>query len=134
MPFDLTPRDIERLKGVHPDLVRVVRRAAQLSPIDFRVVEGMRTLARQKQLFDQGASTTMRSRHLTGHAVDIVPFLDTDADGDREVSYHWPHYRRMAPWIKEAAKQENVRITWGGEWVTFPDGAHWELDRIAYPA
>lgn len=134
MPFDLTPRDIERLKGVHPDLVRVVKRAAQLSPIEFRVVEGMRTLARQKQLVDQGASTTMRSRHLTGHAVDLAPFVDEDADGDREITWHQGHYDRLMPWIKEAAKQEGVRVTWGGSWRTFVDKAHWELGRIAYPA
>lgn len=134
MPFDLTPRDVERLAGVHPDLVRVVRRAAQISPIEFRVLEGLRTRERQAQLVKQGASQTLRSRHITGHAVDLAPYLDTDGDGDREVSWHWPHYHQLAPWVKLAAEQESVKITWGGSWRTFVDGPHWELDRIAYPA
>lgn len=134
MPFALTERDLQRLQGVHPDLVRVVKRASELSPIEFRVLEGLRTRERQAQLVKQGASHTMRSRHITGHAVDLAPYLDTDDDGDREVSWHWPHYHRLAPWIKRAAEQEGVRITWGGGWQTFPDAPHWELDRIAYPA
>lgn len=134
MPFDLTPRDIERLKGVHPDLVRVVRRAAQLSPVEFRVLEGLRTRERQALLVKQGASQTMRSRHITGHAVDIAPYLDADGDGNKEISWHWPHYHQLAPWVKRAAEQECVRLAWGGDWHTFKDGPHWELDRIAYPA
>lgn len=134
MPFDLTTRDLTRLQGVHPDLVRVIKRAAQLSPIEFRVLEGLRTRERQAELVKQGASRTMASRHLTGHAVDIAPYLDTDGDGDREISWHWPHYRRLAPWIKDAAAQEHVRLSWGGDWTSFVDGPHWELDRVAYPA
>ncbi len=134
MPFQLTERDRKRLDGVHPDLVRVIERAAQISPIEFRVLEGLRTRERQAELVKQGASHTMRSRHITGHAVDIAPYLDTDGDGDREVSWHWPHYHALAPWIKRAAEQEGVRIIWGASWMTFPDGPHWELDRIAYPA
>ena len=60
------------LEGVHPDLVKVVHRAAALSDIDFTVLEGLRTVARQKQLVKAGASKTMNSRHITGHAVDLA--------------------------------------------------------------
>lgn len=134
MGFELTSRDLKRLEGVHPDLVKVIKRAAELSPIEFRVLEGLRTRERQAELVKQGASMTQRSRHITGHAVDIAPYLDTDGDGDKEVSWHWPHYNKLAPWVKEAAKQEGVRIAWGGDWTSWKDGPHWELDRIAYPA
>lgn len=65
----LTPRDLKRLEGVHPDLVRVVRRARLTAR--FMVIEGLRTLDRQRQLVEEGNSKTLRSRHLTGHAVDL---------------------------------------------------------------
>jgi peptidoglycan L-alanyl-D-glutamate endopeptidase CwlK len=74
-----------RLAGVHPDLVRVVRRAAEGGAI-FRVVEGVRSLERQSDLVASGASQTMNSRHLTGHAIDIAPI----ADG--VVSWNWTHF------------------------------------------
>lgn len=134
MSFELNARDLSRLEGVHPDLVRVIKRAAQISPIEFRVLEGLRTRERQAQLVKQGASRTMASRHLTGHAVDIAPYVDEDGDGDREITWHAGHYDRLAPYVKEAAAQERVKITWGGGWRTFPDKPHWELDRVAYPA
>ena len=118
-----------RLNGVHPDLVRVVRRAIAITPIDFTVLEGMRTLARQRQLVARGSSQTMNSRHLTGHAVDIAPL---DDDGD--VSWDWPLYHQLAPVIKEAARAEGVSIEWGGDWRSFKDGPHWQLPWRGYPA
>ena len=127
MPFGLTVRDLKRLEGVHPDLVRVVRRAAQMSDLPFMVLEGLRTPARQKQLVAKGASKTMRSRHLTGHAVDIAPLLGG------KVSWDWPLYHRLAPIVKRAAAAENVPIEWGGDWRTFKDGPHWQLPWAKYP-
>lgn len=124
----------ERLTGVHPDLVRVVRRAAQDAPFDLIVLEGMRTKERQKKLVAQGASKTMESRHLTGHAVDLAPVLDTDGDGDKEASWHWPHYFTLAPIVKAAAEEEKVLLEWGGDWVSFKDGPHWQLPKRFYPA
>ena len=135
MPFTLTARDLANLDGVHPDLVRVVKRAAMLAPIRFRVTEGMRTIERQRKLVARGASTTMRSRHLTGHAVDIAPYIDYDKDGDIDVDdmYAWPLYHRLAPIIKEAARIERVPIKWGGDWKSFKDGPHWQLPWKKYP-
>jgi peptidoglycan L-alanyl-D-glutamate endopeptidase CwlK len=127
MPFGLTVRDLKRLEGVHPDLVRVVRRAAQMSDLPFMVLEGLRTPARQKQLVAKGASKTMRSRHLTGHAVDIAPLLGG------KVSWDWPLYHRLAPIVKRAAAAENVPVEWGGDWRTFKDGPHWQLPWAKYP-
>ena len=133
MTYTLSARSLERLEGVHPDLLRVVKRAISISTIDFTVLEGLRTLARQKQYVEQGASKTLKSRHLTGHAVDLAPLLDTDRDGDKEVSWAWPQYHLLAKVIKEAAKIEKVPVEWGGDWRTFKDGPHWQLPHKLYP-
>jgi len=127
MSIVLGPRSIARLQDVHPDLVRVVNRAAALSDLDFTVLEGRRSQARQKQLFAAGATKTMNSRHLSGHAVDLAPMLNG------EVSWDWPLYRRLAKIVKDAAALEKVPITWGGDWKTFKDGPHWELPWKQYP-
>lgn len=121
-------RSLRSLKGIHPDLRRVMDRALQLSPIDFVVIEGLRTQERQKQLVAQGASTTMNSRHITGHAVDIVPI-----GPNGKTAFDWPLYNKLAPAVKAAAKEENVAIVWGGDWKSFKDGPHFELDKAIYP-
>lgn len=127
MSYRFGARSLARLEGVHPDLVRVMHRAIAMSPLDFTVLEGRRTLARQQQLVRAGASKTMRSRHLTGHAVDIAPWLGG------KVSWDWPLYHRIAPIVKEAARLECVPIEWGGDWRTFKDGPHWQLPWKGYP-
>jgi peptidoglycan L-alanyl-D-glutamate endopeptidase CwlK len=127
MSITLGARSLARLEGVHPDLVRVVKRAAAMSDLDFTVLEGLRTLDRQRQLFAQKATKTMNSRHLTGHAVDLAPMLGG------KVSWDWPLYHRLAKTVKAAAAAEKVPITWGGDWRTFKDGPHWELPWKEYP-
>jgi peptidoglycan L-alanyl-D-glutamate endopeptidase CwlK len=124
------------MSGIHPALRRVLDRALQEAPFAFIVTEGLRTTARQKELVRIGASTTLNSRHITGHAVDLVPFVDIDSDGKVEVEemYSWPLYHRLAPAIKAAAAKEKVAVIWGGGWRKFKDGPHWELDRRVYPA
>lgn len=114
---------LAKLKGVHPDLVRVIKRAAKDSKVDFMVVEGLRTLARQKELLKAGATKILNSRHITGHAVDLVPLINGKARWD------WPLYRKLAPFIWAAAKAENVPLEWGGDWEKFPDAPHWQLPR-----
>ena len=127
MSIVLGPRSLSRLQDVHPDLVRVVKRAAAMSDLDFTVLEGRRTLERQKVLMKNGATKTLNSRHLTGHAVDLAPMV---GDG---VSWDWPLYHRLAKVIKAAAAAEGVPLTWGGDWRTFKDGPHWELPWKQYP-
>ena len=122
-------RSLASLAGIHPDLRRVMDRAISESPIDFVVIEGLRTVARQRELVAKGASKTMNSRHITGHAVDLMP-IGPDGKG----SFDWPLYHRLAPAVKAAAKAEGVALVWGGGWRTFPDGPHFELDRNVYPA
>lgn len=136
MAHTLTERDLALLAHLHPQLCAVVMRAAEITPIPFRVTEGMRTVERQRELVKRGVSKTMNSRHLTGHAVDIVPYVDYDGDGDIDAKdlYAWPLYYQLAPAIKQAAKELGVKIEWGGDWRTFKDGPHWQLDWKQYPA
>ena len=119
---------LRNLQGIHPDLRRVMDRALQESPIDFRVIEGLRTAERQRQLVARGASQTMRSRHLTGHAVDIAPIVGGT------IRWDWPLFHRIAPAVKLAAQAEGVPLEWGGDWRSFPDGPHWQLPWAKYPA
>ena len=127
MSYTLGPRSLSRLDGVHPDLVRVVKRAIEISDIDFTVLEGVRTKARQSQLVAAGASQTMNSRHITGHAVDLGAMVGG------EVRWDWPLYKQVATAMKVAAQQLNIPIVWGGDWKTLKDGPHFELHRRFYP-
>jgi peptidoglycan L-alanyl-D-glutamate endopeptidase CwlK len=126
-PFVLSSKSEKKLEGVHPDLVRVVRRALELSEVDFVVLEGLRSLARQKQLVKAGASKTMNSRHLTGHAVDLGAFVAGS------VRWDWPLYFTIAEAVEKAAKELVVPIEWGGHWASFPDGPHFQLPWDSYP-
>lgn len=123
----LSLRAMKRLEGVHPDLARVIVRAADLTGGAFTVTEGRRTLERQKQLKAAGATTTLNSRHLTGHAVDVAALVNG------KVRWDWPLYARIAAVVKAAAEEFRVPITWGGDWVTFKDGCHFELPWKQYP-
>lgn len=132
MTITLSEKSRIKLEGAHPDLRKVIERAAALSSIDFTVLEVLRTVARQKELVAKGASKTMNSRHLPGpdgksRAVDIAPM-----DGG-QVSWAWPLYHKLAPVIKQAAKDVGVAIEWGGDWRSFKDGPHWQLPYGAYP-
>jgi len=127
MAFKLGPRSLLNLRGVHPDLVRVVKRAISISDIDFTVIEGLRTIARQKELFAKGATKTMRSRHIHGFAVDIAPYVAGS------IRWDWPLFDKIEEAMKKAAKLENVSVTWGGDWKSFKDGPHWELPHAKYP-
>lgn len=128
MGFALSNADEQKLAGVHPKLAAIIRFAASKSSQRFRVLEGMRTLERQKQLVKKGASKTLNSRHLTGHAVDIAPI-----DGKGQVSWDWPLYHKLAPVVKQAAKELGTPIEWGGDWKSFKDGPHWQLPFSQFP-
>lgn len=125
--FKLSSRSLRRLKGVHPDLVRVVKRAITITEVDFAVLEGLRSYERQKQLVKAGASQTMNSRHLTGHAVDLGAWVDG------QIRWDWPLYHKIYEAMDNAAEIENVPIEWGGLWKSFPDGPHYQLPWSLYP-
>ena len=121
----------QRLRGVHPDLVRVVRRCAAdwADPeTGFIVTQGLRTLEEQKLLKAKGASRTLRSRHLTGHAVDLAVSVRG------QIRWDWPLYAKLAKAMKAAAKAEKVPLEWGGDWTSFRDGPHFQLPWAKHPA
>jgi len=124
MSYKLGSKSKQKLEGVHSDLVKVVERAIEISEQDFSVIEGMRSIERQKQLLADGKSTTMNSRHLTGHAVDLAPY---------PMSWDWKYFYPIADAMKQAAEELDVEIVWGGDWKSFPDGPHFQLDWGAYP-
>jgi len=126
--FKLSQRSKDRLKGVHPDLVKVVEHAIEITTVDFAVLEGLRTPERQKVLKEAGASQTLNSSHITGHAVDLGAWVDGQVD------WSWPLYNQIAKAMKTAAAELNVPIEWGGDWRTFKDGPHFQLPHKSYPA
>jgi peptidoglycan LD-endopeptidase CwlK len=125
MGYVLGIRSRQRLSGVHPDLVAVVERAIKITEVDFTVLEGLRSRERQKELVAKGASKTMNSRHLTGHAVDLAPWPIDWNDLSR--------FKLVADAMKQASEELGVPVIWGGSWRSFYDGPHFELDRKAYP-
>lgn len=127
MGFHLSNRSLNNLIDVHPDLIAVVERAIQLTQVDFVVTEGIRSPERQARLVKAGASKTTKSRHLTGHAVDLAALVDGD------VRWDWPLYTQIAAAMKAAAKSLGITITWGGDWKSFKDGPHFELSWKNYP-
>jgi peptidoglycan L-alanyl-D-glutamate endopeptidase CwlK len=127
MSARLSVRSRSRLMGVHPALVAVVEAALARSPVDFMITEGLRTPERQASLVKVGASRTLKSRHLTGHAVDVAALVDG------QVRWDWPLYGRIAEAFKSAALELNTPIVWGGDWKSLRDGPHFELDRRIYP-
>jgi peptidoglycan L-alanyl-D-glutamate endopeptidase CwlK len=153
MTFALSTQSLSMLHGVHADLAKVVKEAILLSEVDFKVGEGMRSLARQKELYAAGKSKTMKSRHLTGHAVDLWAIVDG------KVSWDIAHYYTIAKAMKHAAIKCGVPMTWGVVWdrrlgdlsdsmrleatayanrmkaagkKPFVDGPHFELDAATY--
>lgn len=136
--YQLGEKSLERLSTVKPALQAVVKRAIELSTVDFRVIEGIRTLERQKYLLKKGATRTLKSKHITGDAVDLAPIING------QVSWDWKHFHPIAQAMKQASEELGTPIRWGGNWLplsatspnekgefplskTFPDGPHHEL-------
>ncbi|MFA0093730.1 M15 family metallopeptidase [Vibrio splendidus] len=129
--FVLSARSETRMLGVHGDLKKVVRRALELSPYDFGITSGKRTAEEQSALFKKGASQldgySKKSRHQTGHAIDFVVY-----DENNKVTWGFSYYEQVSWAFKQAAQELNVPIVWGGDWVSFKDGPHVELDKRVY--
>jgi len=152
--FKFGGRSRQKLEEVHPDLIAVFERALEFSTVDFGITCGMRSQGQQNQLVASGKSQTKKSRHLTGHAVDIVCYIDG------KVTWEFEHYGRAADAVALAAKELGVRIKWGAAWLhplndyddafeakdeyvtlrkaqgrkPFIDGPHFELNKAEYPA
>lgn len=133
--MQLNAKSESLLKKLHPDLARVVRRAATLMPNDlgFIVTCTLRTLDEQKKLVAAGASKTMRSRHLPGKTNGLSHAVDLAATIDGKVKWDWPLYAKLATIMAAAAKAEKVTVEWGGGWARFKDGPHFQLPWAKYP-
>lgn len=154
MTFKFGKKSLNELEGVHPDLVKVVCHALILSAQDFGVHDGLRTLEEQKKYVASGVSQTLESRHLTGHAVDLVPYING------KLRWEWGPIYVIADAVRKAAKELQVPIRWGGAWDelltdsdqspeemviaytarrkaaghrAFIDGPHFELPKSIYP-
>ena len=131
--FALGARSLQRLTGVHPDLVRVIQAAIALSTTDFTVIQGLRTAAQEAECVAGGAPTTMHSRHLPnspglGCAVDLAAWVN-----DTVAYTPLTLYDQIADAMKSAAIEQNVSIEWGGDWQTFKDYGHFQLPWATYP-
>lgn len=129
--FRLSTRSLNNLNGVHPDLRAVVELAITLTEVDFAVVEGVRTLEKQREYVAKGLSKTLKSRHIDGCAVDLGAFLG------KEYLRHAAPYHKIKDAVFDAAGRLKIPIRWGGDWdcdgdsgdEKFFDGPHFELPR-----
>jgi peptidoglycan L-alanyl-D-glutamate endopeptidase CwlK len=152
--FSLGRKSLAELDGVHADLVAVVKRAIELTVQDFAVHDGIRTQQEQRRLVEAGASQTLDSRHITGHAVDLVPYVNG------KLRWEWEPIYRIADAVRMAARELGTSLRWGAAWdidftasqdspedivsdygarrraegkKAFLDGPHYELPRAKYP-
>ena len=122
--YKLSGRSLNKLEGVHPTMVDTVKRAIQLSKVDFGVIYGVRSLAEQKRLYEAKRSQTMKSKHLVqedgySHAVDLMAYDGSDPSWDIVM------YDDIADAMKVAAKETGAKIRWGAAW-TIDNIADWE--------
>jgi len=132
MGYKLSLRSRQRLSGVNPLLVEAVKRAIEITEMDFFVGEGLRSVERQKRLVASGASRTMNSRHITGHAVDLHPYPykgDHDVDGVPN-SDDYDAYEPIVDAMRQAAEELGVSLVHGFDWGW--DAPHHEMDRKRY--
>jgi len=125
--YKFSQRSLDRLQGVHPDMVKLMSESIKDSPYDFGITEGRRAIERQQQLVAEGKSQTMNGRHITGHAVDIAIFIDN------KVTWDFEKYKEVADHVKKIAASLGISIVWGGDWKSLRDGPHFELRRKEYP-
>jgi len=110
MAFKLSSRSKSRMEGLDPKLIEVVKKAIELTRVDFGVIEGMRTLETQKKYVEAGKSQTLKSKHLEGRAVDLVAYVGSS------ISWELNLYDDVADAIKKAALEYDVAVKWGAAW------------------
>lgn len=120
--YKFSERSLRNLKGVDERLVKLMEEVLSISPYDFGITEGLRSIEKQEEYVRTGKSQTMNSYHLKGKAVDIVVYKD------REVTWKLDYYKEIADLVKKIAEHDGLKITWGGDWKTLVDGPHFQLE------
>lgn len=120
--FNFSKASLDKMNGVNSKLVILMKEAIKNSPYDFKITEGLRTVERQKELVKTGKSKTMNSYHLKGKAVDIAVLIDN------KITWDFKYYKEVSNHIKEIARKLGYVITWGGDWKTFKDGPHFQIE------
>ena len=120
--FSFSKASLDKMNGVDLKLVNLMKEAIKNSPYDFKITEGLRTVERQKELVKTGKSKTMNSYHLKGKAVDIAVLIDN------KITWDFKYYKEVANCVKEVARKLGYIITWGGDWKTFKDGPHFQIE------
>lgn len=120
--YKFSERSKSKLSTVDVRLQNLMNVAIKESPYDFKITEGLRTVERQKELVKTGKSKTMNSYHLKGKAVDIAVLIDN------KITWDFKYYKEVANHIKEVARKLGYVITWGGDWKTFKDGPHFQIE------
>lgn len=128
----LTAADEAKLALAHPDLVKVVRRCAEITGMPFQIGETARSVEQQKKNIAKGVSQTMHSRHIVSKD-GLARAVDLLAAPGGKVTWAWPPYYKLAAAMKLAAKDVGISIEWGGDWQTFKDGPHFQLPWKQYP-
>ena len=127
MSFIFSERSKNNLKGVDERLVKLCKKVLEKNEVDFVVVEGVRTLERQKELYKTGKSKTMKSYHLHGKAVDLYPYPIIENFGkDKEYMKKWI---KLGELMETTAKELGLNITWGYRWKSFKDTPHFQLEK-----
>ena len=126
MTFKLSERSLGKMEGLHEDLIKVIHEAIKVTPHDFGITEGLRSVSRQKEMVRKGLSKTMASRHLTGKAFDICIYING------KVTWENKYYEEVAQRVLAVSSRLMIPLTWGGSWKDFRDDVHFELDRKHY--
>ena len=120
--FSFSKASLEKMNGVNSKLINLMKEAIKESPYDFGITEGIRTLKRKKELFAEGKTKTLKSYHLVGKAVDIKIYVNG------KITWDFKYYKEVSDHIKEVARKLGYVITWGGDWKTFKDGPHFQIE------
>ncbi len=131
--FQLSERSLSRLKGVHPDLVRVVKRAIYITSVDFMIIEGVRTMSQQIIYVRTGKSKTLKGRHIPeNNACKMSCAVDLGAMVGGVLVWDWKYYIELSRAMKQAAKELSIPLEWGGDWKSLRDGPHFQLPWSVY--
>lgn len=143
--FKFSQGSLNKLKGVHPNLVKVVHLGLSLTDVDFGVTDGLRDMKKQEEYVAKGTSQTKNGRHLTGHAVDLTPYNEKGEAITGKLGNdpkNWHYFASVSFAMKKASQILKIPIEWGGdwekvkvngEWKDFKDGYHFQLPWKDYP-